>query len=223
MKYCAGERKKVMWKLLVVGSLNMDTVLNVSKIPQRGETILGKEISYVPGGKGANQAYAMGKLGAKVAMIGCVGADGNATKLIQNLQSVHVDTRAIQVFQKEPTGIALITVEESGENSIVVIAGANSKLTKQWIIQQQKYIEECDIVVAQLETPLDSICTVAELAKQKGKMMLLDPAPAQKELPLSLLKNISILKPNETELQILTGKPTNTEQEIVLEIGRAHV
>ena len=90
MKYCAGERKKVMWKLLVVGSLNMDTVLNVSKIPQRGETILGKEISYVPGGKGANQAYAMGKLGAKVAMIGCVGADGNATKLIQNLQSVQI-------------------------------------------------------------------------------------------------------------------------------------
>lgn len=188
-----------MRKLLVVGSLNMDTVLNVSKIPQKGETILGKEISYVPGGKGANQAYAMGKLGAEVAMIGCIGADGNGSKLLQNLQSVHVDTRAIQIFQKESTGIALITVEETGENSIVVIAGANSKLTRQWIMEQQKYIDECDIVVAQLETPLDSICAVAELAKQKGKRMLLDPAPAQKELPSSLLKNVSIIKPNETE------------------------
>ena len=205
-----------MRKLLVVGSLNMDTVLNVSKIPQKGETILGKEISYVPGGNGANQAYAMGKLGAEVAMIGCIGADGNGSKLLQNLQSVHVDTRAIQIFQKESTGIALITVEETGENSIVVIAGANSKLTRQWIMEQQKYIDECDIVVAQLETPLDSICAVAELAKQKGKRMLLDPAPAQKELPSSLLKNVSIIKPNETELQILTGKPTHTEQEIIL-------
>lgn len=206
---------KSMGKLLVVGSLNMDTVINVSKIPQRGETVLGKDICYVAGGKGANQAYAMGKLGAEVAMIGCIGADHNGLKLIENLNSVNVDTKAIQIFQKEPTGIALITVEETGENSIVVIAGANSKLTKQWIVEQQKYIDDCDIVIAQLETPIKSICAVAELAKAKGKKFILDPAPASKNLPETLLKNVSVIKPNETELQILTGKQTNTEQEIV--------
>ena len=205
-----------MGKLLVVGSLNMDTVVNVSKIPQRGETILGKEISYIPGGKGANQAYAMAKLGADVAMIGCIGADANGVKLIQNLHAVHVNTKAIQVFEKQPTGTAFITVEETGENSIIVIPGANFELKREWIIEHQNYIDDCDVVVAQLETPIDSICAVAELAKQKGKKMLLDPAPACENLPESLLKNVSILKPNETELQILTGKPTNTEQQIVL-------
>lgn len=204
-----------MGKLLVVGSLNMDTVINVSKMPKRGETVLGKDISYVAGGKGANQAYAMGKLGAKVAMIGCIGADQNGLKLLQNLQSVGVDTKAIQIFQKQPTGIALITVEETGENSIVVIAGANSQLTKQWIVQQQKYMDDCDIVVAQLETPIESICAAAELAREKGKIFILDPAPAVKDLPESLLRHVSIIKPNETELQILTGRQTNTEQEIV--------
>ena len=176
-----------MGKLLVVGSLNMDMAISVSQIPQKGETVLAKEINYIPGGKGANQAYAMAKLGAEVAMIGCVGADRNGSKLLQSLQSV----------------------------CIIVISGANAMLTKQWIKQQEKYIDECDIVIAQLETPIESICAVAELAKQKGKMMLLDPAPAVKDLPETLLQNISIIKPNETELQILTQKPTTTEQEIV--------
>ncbi|MEY8321380.1 ribokinase [Lachnospiraceae bacterium 46-61] len=204
-----------MGNLLVVGSLNMDTVVNVSKIPQRGETILGKEISYIPGGKGANQAYAMAKLGADVTMIGCIGADANGVKLIQNLHAVHVNTKAIQVFEKQPTGTAFITVEETGENSIIVIPGANFELKREWIVQQQSYIDDCDVVVTQLETPIDSVCAVAELAKQKGKKMLLDPAPACENLPESLLKNVSILKPNETELQILTGQQTDTEQQIV--------
>ena len=204
-----------MGKLLVVGSLNMDMAISVSQIPQKGETVLAKEINYIPGGKGANQAYAMAKLGAEVAMIGCVGADRNGSKLLQSLQSVCVNTKGIQIFKNQPTGIAAIAVEETGENSIIVISGANAMLTKQWIKQQEKYIDECDIVIAQLETPIESICAVAELAKQKGKMMLLDPAPAVKDLPETLLQNISIIKPNETELQILTQKPTTTEQEIV--------
>lgn len=204
-----------MGKLLVVGSLNMDMAVNVYQIPQKGETVLAKEINYAPGGKGANQAYAMAKLGAEVAMIGCVGADQNGLKLLQNLQSVKVDTKGIQILKNEPTGIAVIAVEETGENSIIVVSGANFMLTKQWIMQMQEYIDECDVVVAQLETPIESVCAVAELAKQKGKKMLLDPAPAVKDLPASLLQNVSIIKPNETELQILTQKPTSTEQEIV--------
>lgn len=204
-----------MGKLLVVGSLNMDMVVNVSQIPQKGETVLAKEINYIPGGKGANQAYAMAKLGAEVAMIGCVGADRNGSKLLENLQSVNVNTKGIQIFKNQPTGMAVIAVEETGENSIVVISGANFMLTKQWIKQLQNYIDECDVVIAQLEVPIESVCVVAELAKQKGKTMLLDPAPAVKGLPETLFQNVSIIKPNETELQILTQKPTTTEQEIV--------
>lgn len=205
-----------MGKLLVVGSLNMDTVVRVENMPKPGETILGKEICYVPGGKGANQAYAMGKLGADVAMIGCVGKDENGQILIENLKSVCVDTAAIQVIEKEPTGIAFITVEKTGQNSIIVLSGANFSLTEQWIMQQQKYIEDCDVVIAQLEIPLQSVCRAVELAKQKGKMVILDPAPALGKLPKVLLQNVTLLKPNETELQALTGMPTNTEQEIVL-------
>lgn len=204
-----------MGNLLVVGSLNMDMVINVSKMPKKGETILAKEINYIPGGKGANQAYAMAKLGAEVAMIGCVGEDQNGLKLLQNLQSVKVDTKGIQILKNEPTGIAVIAVEETGENSIIVVSGANFMLKKQWIMQMQEYIDKCDVVIAQLETPIESVCAVAELAKQKGKMMLLDPAPAVKDLPETLFQNVSIIKPNETELQILTQKPTSTEQEIV--------
>ena len=208
--------KKQMGKLLVVGSLNMDTVIAVENIPKPGETILAKDIDYIPGGKGANQAYAMAKLGAEVAMIGCVGKDENGQKLLDNLKSVSVDTTAIEVIKNQPTGVAFIAVEQTGENSIIVISGANFLLTRQWIEKQQKYIQNCDIVIAQLETPLESICAVAELAKQNGKKMLLDPAPPPGNLPKQLLKNVSIIKPNETELQLLTDMPTNTEQEIVL-------
>ena len=99
-----------MGKLLVVGSLNMDMAISVSQIPQKGETVLAKEINYIPGGKGANQAYAMAKLGAEVAMIGCVGADRNGSKLLQSLQSVCVNTKGIQIFKNQPTGIAAIAV-----------------------------------------------------------------------------------------------------------------
>lgn len=204
-----------MGKLLVIGSLNMDTVLNVSHMPNRGETILANEMNEIPGGKGANQAYAMGKLGADVAMIGCVGADKNGQKLLKNLQSVNVDTQAIQILEDKPTGIAMITVEESGENSIIVVSGANFELKEHWLLKQQQYIQNCDVIVAQLEVPIETVSAAAEMAKSKGKVFLLDPAPAVNVLPDTFFQNITIIKPNETELQILTGKPTGTEEEIV--------
>ncbi|MDD4113900.1 MAG: ribokinase [Herbinix sp.] len=204
-----------MGKLLIVGSLNMDVVIDVDTMPKPGETIFGKKLSHIPGGKGANQAYACGKLGADVSMIGAVGKDENGDKLLKNLQSVGVDTSGVQVLDYTVSGTAIITVNCEGENSIIVISGANYELNKEHINKHRNLIEECDVVVLQLEIPMETVVYVAELAKSLNKQVILDPAPAPKMLPDSLIKNIDIIKPNETELQTLTGMPTDTTDKIV--------
>lgn len=204
-----------MGGLLIVGSLNMDTVIDVMEMPKPGETIIGRKYELFPGGKGANQAYAAGKLGAAVKMIGTVGNDDNGRQLISNLKSVGVDTQGIQILDHVTTGTAFITVNEEGENSITVIPGANFELTKEFIDQHIQLIDECDIVVAQLEIPIDVVTYVAKLAKSKNKLVILDPAPAPKELPPELIQNVDILKPNETELQVLTGMETSNADQIV--------
>lgn len=204
-----------MGKLLVVGSLNMDMVIDVDRMPKPGETLFGKKISLIPGGKGANQAYACGKLGANVSMIGAVGKDENGDKLLRNLQSVNVDTSGVQVLDDTVSGTAIITVNDEGDNSIIVISGANYELNEEHIKQHKNLIEECDIVVLQLEIPMDIVIYVAKLAKSLNKLVILDPAPAPKMLPDSLIKNVDIIKPNETELQTLTGMPTDTNAQIV--------
>jgi ribokinase len=204
-----------MGNLLIVGSLNMDTVIDVMESPKPGETILGKKYELFSGGKGANQAYAAGKLGADVSMIGTVGNDDNGMQLLKNLQLVGVDIKGIQRLDYVTSGTAFITVNETGENSIIVIPGANFEITKEDIDQQIKLIEACDILIAQLEIPIEVVTYVAKLAKSKNKLVILDPAPAPKELPLELLQNVDILKPNEIELQALTGIETSSEDQIV--------
>jgi ribokinase len=201
--------------LLIVGSLNMDTVIDVKNMPKPGETILGKKYELCPGGKGANQAYAAGKLGAKVSMIGMLGKDDNGARLLKNLQSVGVNTKGIQTLDDTTSGTAFITVDEHGENSIIVISGANFELAKEHIDRHIDLIDQCDAVVAQLEIPLDVVTYLANVAKSKNKLFILDPAPATSELPEQLIRNVDIMKPNETELQILTGMQTQTEEQIV--------
>lgn len=204
-----------MGKLLIVGSLNMDMVIDVETEPKPGETIFGKKLTLIPGGKGANQAYACGKLGADVSMIGAVGKDENGDKLLSNLQTVGVDTSGVQVLNDTVSGTAIITVNSEGENSIIVISAANYELNEEHIKNHINLIEECDIVVLQLEIPMETVIYVAQLAKSLNKLVILDPAPAPKTLPDSLIKNIDIIKPNETELQTLTGMPTDTTAQIV--------
>lgn len=204
-----------MSNLLIVGSLNMDTVIDVKNMPKPGETILGKKYELCPGGKGANQAYAAGKLGAKVSMIGMLGKDDNGARLLKNLQSVGVNTKGIQTLDDTTSGTAFITVDEHGENSIIVISGANFELAKEHIDRHIDLIDQCDAVVAQLEIPLDVVTYLANVAKSKNKLFILDPAPATSELPEQLIRNVDIMKPNETELQILTGMQTETEEQIV--------
>lgn len=201
--------------ILVIGSLNMDFVIEVNKMPLPGETILGKNFTLIPGGKGANQAYAIGKLGANVSMLGVVGNDEYGKKLLENLNSVNVNTNNIIKLEDIHTGCAFINVDKNGENSIVVVSGANGKITKETIDNNINLIEKADIIVMQLEIPLEVVEYASKLAKQKGKLVILDPAPARPNLSEELLSNIDIIKPNETEIQILSGMEAKTNEEII--------
>lgn len=177
-----------MKKILVVGSLNMDFVIGVQKIPVPGETILAKAMRLVPGGKGANQAYAAAKLGGQVAMIGAVGDDPFGRQLTSNLAEVGVDISGIETLPGCPTGNAMITVEEQGENAIIVVPGANAHLTTEMIDKHIRLVDVCDIIIMQLEIPLDVVSYVKKLGMERGKQIILDPAPAKTGLPDSFLR-----------------------------------
>lgn len=203
-----------MKKILILGSLNMDFVIRVKNMPACGETIIAESVSLVPGGKGANQAYAVGKLGGRAVMFGAVGKDIYGKRLMENLQSVHVDVSGVQIMEDELTGQAFVSVYDSGDNSIVVAQGANGSLTKELIDQNIAYIDDCDYIIMQLEIPVEIVSYVKQLAQERGKKIILDPAPAVSGLDDSFWNGISILKPNEIELGILTGKSLETDADI---------
>lgn len=203
-----------MKKIVVVGSLNMDLVVETSRRPEAGETISGRSVKSIPGGKGANQAYAVGKLGGDVSMIGAVGDDEFGHALKKNLESVGVDTSALKVMKNETTGQAFITVDDQGENAIILIAGTNGKVTKELVQENLECIQNCDILIMQLEIPVETVTYVKDLAVKLGKTVILDPAPALPNLPDSLWKGIDYIKPNETELEILVGRKMETLEEL---------
>jgi ribokinase len=177
--------------ILVIGSSNTDMVVQVPHLPIAGETILGGVFKQVSGGKGANQAVAAQRCGGQVAFIACVGTDD-------------LGKQVIRVYEEEKSGVALIFVNQEGENSIAVASGANAKLSVDHITQHQALIEQADIILLQLETPLETIQHAVNIAAKLGKTVILNPAPGQK-LPDELLNKVSILTPNETEASILTG------------------
>ena len=202
-----------MKKILVIGSLNMDTVIETPYMPQAGETLAGRSVTQIPGGKGANQAYAVGKLGGDVSMIGAVADDSIGAELVQNLKTVGVNTAGVSVLPGATTGQAFITVDDSGANSIIIIAGTNGMVTKEMIDQHRNLIEECDILMMQLEVDWKVVEYAKDLAVSMGKMVIVDPAPALPGLPDSFWKGVSYIKPNETELEILVGRPLKTREE----------
>ena len=206
--------EKEMEKILVVGSLNLDLMIEVEKLPTAGQTILGKSAAMIPGGKGANQAYAAGKLGGNVRMIGAVGWDIYGEKLLRNLQDVKVDTSGIEFIEESETGKAIVEVDAEGRNFITVIPGANEKLTKEMIDKYEYLIDECGIVILQLEIPLEVVAYVKEMARKKGKRIILDPAPAREVYPEGFLEEIDIIKPNEGELQTMIGHSCLTKEEL---------
>lgn len=194
-----------MKKILVVGSLNVDMVVRVPHMPAAGETILAEKADTVPGGKGANQAYAAGKLGAQTIMFGAVGNDRYAEIEKKSLQSAGVDVSRLIVRADFDTGLAWITVNDEGDNSIVVVSGANKTLSEKDIADNDDLLHSCDIVLCQMEIPVQTVLCAARRAKELGKTVILDPAPVPKDFPAELYTYVDIIKPNETELSLLTG------------------
>lgn len=202
-----------MSKILVVGSLNLDYVIEVENMPKAGETIFGKSLKKIPGGKGANQAYAIGKLGGDVAMIGAVGDDDAGQILLNNLKSVNVDTSGIEIVNDNVTGQAYIYVDDNGQNCITVISGANAVVNRDMIDRNMELIDDAEYVVMQLEVPIDTVKYVKDIAISKGKKVIIDSAPAIKNPDTNLWRGCYIIKPNELELATLTGKKLNNIEE----------
>ena len=202
-----------MKKILVIGSINMDFVINVEHMPLKGETILAESFELIPGGKGANQAYAIGKLGGKVEMLGAVGNDEYGKILIKNLSSVGVGVSHMLIEENANTGNAFIVVDKNGDNNIIVTQGSNKKVDTAYIDKNIELIKDCDIVVLQLEIPIQTVIYIAKKAKELGKFIILDPAPAKDDLPSELFECVDIIKPNEGELKTLIG---GVDQELPL-------
>ena len=198
--------------ITVVGSLNMDMVVQTERIPRVGETVLARDLRYVEGGKGANQTVAAARLGGEVSMIGAVGSDDMGDRLLEVLEKDGVDISGIK-RSSESSGIALIVVDANGDNAITVISGANHDVQVHDVRQQESKIARSAIVLAQLECPLDVVAEAMILAKKHGCTSVLNPAPAQ-ALPAELLANVDILTPNETELQLLSGHSTGTPDQV---------
>jgi len=197
--------------VVVVGSLNVDMVVNVKERPEWGETVLGHGFFTGNGGKGGNQAYSAAKLGASVAMLGCVGDDLFGEQLLNGLIEVGADTSYIEKVGGVSSGVAVISVNAEGDNSIVVSPGANDHVTPEYVKKHEEAIREAKLVMIQLEIPLETVIEVANIAHAHNVPVMLDPAPARK-LPDELLKKVTYLVPNESELGVVANtKITDVE------------
>ena len=200
-----------MSMITVVGSLNMDLVITAPKMPVMGETILGSGFMTTPGGKGANQAVAAARLGGCVTMVGCVGNDIFGKDILKNLELNNVKTNLINIVEGVSTGIAVIVIE-NGNNAIIVDPGANSLLSSQIVENNENTIKSSNILMVQLEIPLETVEKTVEIAKRAGVNVLLNPAPARR-LSDELLRKVDIFTPNETECEIITGLSINSVAE----------
>lgn len=189
-------------KIVVIGSLNMDLVVKAVRAPGRGETVIGEEIHFIPGGKGANQAVGLARLGAETTMIGAVGSDAFGVELEKALQKDGINTSNVKVIASEATGVASILLAE-GDNSIVMVPGANAQCLPEDLDRCEGKIAEADLVLLQLEIPLVTVEYAIKLARKHGKIVMLNPAPAQ-SLSQDLLSKVDYLTPNRSELALLT-------------------
>jgi ribokinase len=193
-----------MSKLVVLGSVNADHVLHVTQFPRAGETMHGHHYAVIAGGKGANQAVAAARLGADVAFIACIGDDAFGIDIRDKFSQDGINIDAVMVEENTPTGIAMIQVAESGENSICVSAEANAHLTVERLKPHLQIIRQAEMLLMQLETPIETVFEAAKVARQSFTKVVLNPAPAQ-SLSDELLSLVDIITPNETEAQLLTG------------------
>lgn len=191
-------------RIVVIGSCNTDMVINTERLPQPGETIIGGNFFMNAGGKGANQAVAAARLGGRVSFIAKVGNDHFGSRSIEQYKSEGIEVEHILVDNDNPSGVALIMVDAKGENCIAVASGANALLRPEDIDKATDTIERGDIVLMQLETPLETVEYASRIAREKGKKVILNPAPAL-HLPESLLNNLYMIIANETETEYISG------------------
>ena len=204
-------------KIVVVGSCNTDLVIKVDHLPLPGETIIGRDFMTNQGGKGANQVVAARRMGDEVVFVARVGNDGFGQQSLHLLEQEGLDPQYVHQTEGVPTGIAMIAVDEKGENSIIVASGANASLSRQDMDAVKEMIEqETAVLLMQLESPLDTLMYVAEMAHKAGVQVVLNPAPFPKEpLPASFLQNIDIIIPNETEAARMVGFDVVTEDDML--------
>jgi ribokinase len=207
-----------MTHIVVIGSLNMDLVAVVPRIPGAGETLLGARYFTAQGGKGANQAYAAAKLGGQVAMLGRVGSDEHGRQMRANLEAVGCNVTGVKTVDGA-SGVAMIWVSESGQNCIVVVPGANHRYSPADLLDDDAQLARARFVMLQLETPVATVLEATRRAKRHGAQVILDPAPALPDLPAELLAQVDVLTPNESEAALLLGRPAadlSSEEAIAL-------
>ncbi len=197
-------------KIAVIGSINMDQVVTTKRIPTKGETVSGSDLAFIPGGKGANQAVAMARLGADVTMFGCVGKDDNGRILIENLKKNGVHTEDIRILEHVPTGLAMITVAEN-DNMIVVVSGANAHVDTDYIEQIKPRLKDFDLVVLQHEIPLSAVHAAISYCHAQSIKVVLNPAPAA-EVPMEIVSQVTYLTPNEHEAALIFETHTSPEE-----------
>lgn len=197
-------------KISVVGSINMDMTVKAERIPLKGETLKGEDLQYIPGGKGANQAVAMAKLGADVEMFGCVGNDSAGKELVQNLRDMGVQTDHIRTVAGVPTGIALITVGEN-DNTIIVVAGANDHVDQEYVDSIKDELLQSEVVVLQHEIPQETNEYVIRLCHENNVRVVLNPGPAR-PVKKEIVELVTYLTPNEHEAKIIFGNEIPTEE-----------
>lgn len=198
--------------IIVFGSINMDLVVQTPRLPAPGETLAGHSFFTAPGGKGANQAVACARLGAETHMLGRVGNDVFSGALRESLSTAGVNIAGVASCEG-PSGVAAIAVNDAGENTIVIIAGANASLGQEDLTRLEELLPRSQVLLLQLEVPLESVIAAAQAAQRQGVTVILDPAPAR-ILPNVLLQASTIITPNETEAALLVGFPVITEQDV---------
>ncbi|HAZ0650289.1 ribokinase [Enterococcus faecium] len=206
----------------VIGSINMDTTLRLTNMPKPGETMHAHEIFYAGGGKGANQAVAAKRSGARTSFIGGVGADSEGQQLLDLLTKENIDTSGIAEIQGATTGQAMIMVDAAGENSILIHAGANNAFHEQEVLKNKQLITNSDFIIAQFESSLDATILAFSIAKDAGKTTILNPAPARETIPTELLEKTDIIIPNETETEIITGIRVTDHNSLVAAAEKLH-
>ncbi len=199
--------------IVVVGSINMDLVVRTDEIPNIGETVLGNELLQIPGGKGANQGVSMAKLGNKVIFLGKVGNDEFGDKLLNSMKNAGVNIEHIE-REYTSTGVAVINVDKKGNNNIVVIPGANQNVDRDYLNRHISALEKGDVVVFQLEIPIETVKEGLKIAKSLGKITVLNPAPAY-DLDEQIIENVDILIPNEHELGRIAKRNIDTKESLV--------